>query len=85
METKDQSFHDQTFMLLLERFDRVDKDNDDIKKSIAAHVQADELVHNVVEKHSTYWGLLFKIGLPLVVALLLSIAGKFGYMWGNVR
>ena len=68
--------NEQTFALLLERFDRVDMDNGEIKKSIAAHVQEDQKVHEVVSKHSTYWNIFFKIGLPLVVALLVSYFTK---------
>lgn len=56
---------DHTFELLMQRFDTVDKDNDEIKKTVAAHVEAITKKHTdlnkVVEKHSTYWGLLLKV------------------------
>lgn len=54
--------NDQTFQMLLDRFDRVDKDNEEIMKSLAAHVQDDLEVHEVVSKHSVYWSLFLYIG-----------------------
>lgn len=59
---------DHTFDLIMERFDKVDQDNAAIVKSVADHVEKDNGVYKVVEKHSTYWGLLLKIAGVLLVA-----------------
>lgn len=67
----------QTFELLLDRFDRVDRDNEEIKKSITAHAQDDAKIADTVKKHATYWSLLLKIGTPLIIALVVAVAGKF--------
>jgi hypothetical protein len=57
----------QTFQMLLDRFDRVDKDNDDIKQSIVAHVEKDSDFYERVERHSTYWNLaLWFIGAGVI-------------------
>lgn len=53
--------NEQTFEMLIARFDRVDRDNEEIMKSLAAHIQEDNAVHEVVAKHSTYWSLLLWI------------------------
>lgn len=53
---------DHTFELLMQRFDTVDRDNQEIKESITLHLVDDRLVHatmkQTLDKHSTYWGLL---------------------------
>ena len=72
--------NEQTFQMILERFDRVDKDNEAIMSRLAAHVRDDEEVHKVVQKHSSYWGLLFAIGGPIVIGLLVTLATK-GRFW----
>ena len=58
----------QTFDLFMERFDRVDKDNDEIKQSVASHLKDDAAVYATVGKHSTYWELLLKIAVVIFVA-----------------
>lgn len=59
------------FELLMDRFDRVDADNKAIQKSIEEHIDADDLIHKIVDKHSTYWTLALAIG-----AALLATAGS---------
>jgi len=60
---------DHTFELIMSRFDKVDKDNQDIQTSMTQHVVEDTKIHDIVKKHSTYWGLLLKIGGASVAAL----------------
>lgn len=68
----------QTFEMLLEkfqtierRFDKVDEDNDDIKRSIAAHVKDDKEFHESVSatvgRHGTYWSLFLWISGATIV------------------
>jgi hypothetical protein len=71
-------YHDETFRLIMSRFDRVDKDNKDISDSVSAHIKEDLKVHNVVSKHSTYWGLLIGLGTPLVLGVIAWFEGLFG-------
>ena len=53
---------DHTFELIMQRFDTVDKDNKEIKESVAQHVKDDNdrlaTINKTLDKHTTYWGLL---------------------------
>lgn len=68
---------DHTFDLIMSRFDKVDEDNAAIVKSVDEHVKKDNEVHKVVERHSTYWGLLLKIGSVFLVALVTLLFAFF--------
>ena len=67
----DRLYDDQVFKLIMERFDRVDYDNTDIKTSLTKHIEEDEKVYKVVEKHTTYWTLI----LYIIGALFVSVVG----------
>lgn len=69
--------HDDAFKLMMDRFDRVDKDNKEIQDGLTMHIKDDNEVHKVVDKHSTYWGLLIGLGLPLVVGAIAWFQGLF--------
>lgn len=70
-------YRDEAFLLLMARFDRVDKDNRDIKASVSDHIKEDKQVHYTVAKHSTYWGLLITLGTPSVLAVVAWFKGLF--------
>lgn len=66
---------DGSFQLLLSRFDRVDKDNDDIKTALGIHVQeAFTPLKQKVDQHGTYWGLLIGLGTPVILAVMVAYA-----------
>ena len=71
------SYQDDAFQLLLARFDRVDRDNEEIKKSLKTHVEEDLKVHDVVARHGTYWSLLLGLGTPLVLGVVAWFKGIF--------
>lgn len=77
MTGKPSIYTDETFLLIMARFDAVDKDNQDIKDSLANHVKDDKEVHAVVSKHSTYWGLLTFLGTPLLIGIIAWFQGLF--------
>jgi hypothetical protein len=68
---------DRSFQLLMVRFDAVDKDNQDIKDTLKAHVEKDERVYATVNKHSTYWSLLLGLGTPSIFAVIAWFNGLF--------
>jgi len=70
----DFQINEQTFQMLLDRFDRVDKDNEEIMKSLTAHIDKDNEYYDMVDKHSTYWSLALWIS---GVALVSSITAWF--------
>lgn len=70
-------YRDEAFLLLMARFDRVDKDNREIKASVSDHIKEDKQVHAVVAQHSTYWGLLIALGTPSVLAVVAWFKGLF--------
>lgn len=63
-----------TWALLLKQLDRIEKQNDDQLSLLHKHLDDDEKVHKVVERHSVYFSIL-GLGIPSLVALL---AKKFG-------
>lgn len=69
--------HEESFQLLMARFDRVDNDNEAIKSSLSTHIKDDLEVKTVVDRHSTYWGLLIGLGTPVVLGLLAWFQGLF--------
>lgn len=71
---------DRTFELLMNRFDTVDKDNQEIKTAFQLHVVEDLLTKGIVAQHKTYWGIAIK-------SLLSLIAGGFAVfiVWLTVR
>ena len=69
------NLHEETFKLIMARFDRVDKDNKEIAASVANHVLDDLKVAQVVNTHSTYWGLLVGLGTPTVLGVIAWVNG----------
>lgn len=69
--------HDESFRLIMARFDAVDRDNKDIKDQLAGHIEDDNAVHKIVNRQSTYWGLLIGIGGPFVLGVVAWFQGLF--------
>ncbi len=67
--------NDQTFALLMARFDTLEEQNRLQLELMAKHVELDDKVHAVVERHSAYWKLVL-MGIPLVGG---AIAAKLGW------
>lgn len=67
---REQQYHDETFRLLMKRFDDVDKDNKEIKDKLDGHILEDAKVHKVVDRQSTYWALLLFLGGPVIVGAI---------------
>jgi hypothetical protein len=65
---------DQNFKFLMSRFDRIERQNDEQLKLLGKHVEDDELVHKVVERHTTYFGLL-TLGIPVGIAAFINKMG----------
>ncbi len=63
------------FQVFMERFDRIEATHKEYLKEMASHVKADNEVHAVVERHSTYWKLIL-LGLPVAGS---AIAAKMGW------
>ena len=61
----------QTFQLFMERFDKVDADNKSIQTCVNTHIEDDDKIHLVVEKHATYWTIV----LYVIGAIFMSIVG----------
>ena len=64
----------QTFALLMARFDTLEKQNDEQIKLMGKHIEDDTKVHNVVERHSTYFSIL-SLGIPTGIAYALNKMG----------
>lgn len=47
---------EQTFTLLMARFDRLEEQGRDQTQLMRDHALLDEKVHAIVEKHQQYWG-----------------------------
>lgn len=47
--------HEQTFELLMKRFDTIEAQNKELLDLQRDHNQKDDVVHKVVERHSVYW------------------------------
>lgn len=76
--TKPESYRDEAFHLLMSRFDRVDKDNQEIKNSVDQHIQKEfGPLKSKVQTHSTYWGLLTWLGGTLILSLVAWFQGLF--------
>lgn len=75
--TASKDYKNEAFELLLARFDRVDQDNKEIKDSMSQHIKDDLVVHDQVNRHGTYWGLLIGLGTPTVLGLLAWAKGLF--------
>lgn len=67
----------QNFQLLMARFDRIEHQNDEQLRLLSAHIQEDEAVHKVVERHSTYFS-IFALGIPVGVAAIMHKMGWKG-------
>jgi len=75
--TTEKDAEQNTFTLLMARFDRVDDDNKSIKDRLETHVADDLQVHAVVARHGTYWGLLIGLGGPLTAGVIAWFQGLF--------
>jgi hypothetical protein len=65
---------DQNFKFLMDRFDRIEKQNDEQLKLLGKHVDDDAKVHAMVERHSTYFSIL-TLGVPVGIAAFLNKMG----------
>lgn len=71
--TRPDDDHSDSFKLLLARFDRVDKDNEDIKKMVTDHIEkAFTPMKQKVDQQSVYWGLLLGLGTPAVLTVIVA-------------
>lgn len=76
--TRSDNYKDEAFQLLMSRFDRVDKDNQDIKNCVEKHIKKEfGPVKAKVETHSTYWGLLMWLGGPMLLGVIAWFQGLF--------
>lgn len=62
----------QTFSLLMERFDRLDRNMEDMKSCLAAHATKDEVFYMKVNRHGDYFKVLWA-GLAAVGGLMASV------------
>lgn len=68
---------DQNFKFLIDRFDRIEQQNTDQLKLLAKHLEEDSKVHKIVERHSTYFGIL-SLGIPVGIAAFMNKMGWKG-------
>jgi len=68
---------DQNFQFLMSRLDRIEAQNDQQLKLLGKHVEADDKVHKVVERHSTYFSVL-ALGIPVGIAAFMNKLGWKG-------
>jgi hypothetical protein len=61
--------NDQTFDLIMARFDTLEHQNQTQLDLLEKHVEKDDAVHKVVERHAAYWK-LFLVGIPLAGSAL---------------
>lgn len=66
---------DQTFKLFMARFEKIDADNKAQLELLRKHVDDDYKVHQVVQRHATYFKFLF-MGLPVLGS---AFAVKMGW------
>jgi hypothetical protein len=59
--------NDQTFDLIMARFDTIEGQNVEQLRLQAAHIKDDNKVHRIVERHSAYFGIL-SFGIPAAMA-----------------
>ena len=64
----------QNFEFLMKRFDRIEVQNDEQLKLLREHIENDVAVHKIVERHSTYFGIL-SLGIPVGIAAFMSKMG----------
>ena len=66
---------EQNFKFLMARFDNIEQQNSEQLTLLRAHIEKDESVHKIVERHSTYFGIL-SLGIPVGIA---SFMHKMGW------
>jgi hypothetical protein len=66
---------EQNFKFLMARFDNIEQQNGEQLTLLRAHIEKDEAVHKIVERHSTYFGIL-SLGIPVGIA---SFMHKMGW------
>lgn len=59
----------QAFQLLRDQHTETLQRFDKLEGLLAAHTEEDSKVHNVVDRHSTYWSILF-LGIPTLIAFV---------------
>lgn len=77
MSTSEAQEHDESFRLIMARFDAVDRVNKEISECVKAHIADEAKIHAQVEKHSTYWALLLWLGTPMVLGVVAWFQGLF--------
>jgi len=65
---------EQNFTFLMKRFDRIEVQNDEQLKLLRDHIEKDEKAHKILERHSTYFGIL-SLGIPVAIATLMNKMG----------
>lgn len=68
---------EQNFHFLMSRFDRIEAQNDQQLRLLSKHVEEDNKVHAVVERHSTYFGVI-SLGIPVAIAAAMNKLGWKG-------
>lgn len=66
---------DHVFKMIMQRFDTIELLHREHLERMEKHVESDNEIHAVVERHSTYWKLL-SLGIPVVGA---ALAKKMGW------
>lgn len=65
---------EQVFSLLTDRLIRIEKQNDEQLALMRAHIEKDEKVHRVVDRHSVYFS-IFSLGIPALVGYVSKKVG----------
>jgi hypothetical protein len=65
-----------TEQLLLARLTRIEKQNDEQLDYLRIHIEQDNAVHRVVDRHSVYFS-IFSLGIPTGLAYLAKKLGMY--------
>lgn len=65
----------QTWTLLMDKLERIEKQNEDQLGLIRQHVEKDESYYKKVDKHDTYFGIVW-IGLGAVGSVVMGLVTK---------
>lgn len=66
----------QTFEMLMDRFDRIDKDTQELKDLMSSHIEKDEMYYAKTDKHAYYFKALW-LGFA-------SLGGLLAALWGAI-
>ena len=62
--------HDDSFTLLMERFDR-------IEALLDGHIAKDEEDHAIIRRHETYWTIVKAFSIPVILGAIAWLKAKF--------